>query len=65
MVRAYDKGQTIRNDGILEMDRTEAQQYYNQCRENLRAYPEKHSERLKYEKKMAELVKRFPGIENK
>ena len=45
------------------MDRTEAQQYYRECRENLRAYPKKHSERILYEKKMAELVEKFPGID--
>ena len=54
------------------MTREDAKRYYHQCKELLDGsvpdahikYPADHPERLKYEKKMAELVKKFPGIEN-
>lgn len=45
------------------MNREEAKQKYYQYRELLGVYPTEHKERLKYEAKMAEMAKNFPGIE--
>jgi hypothetical protein len=45
------------------MNREGAKQEYHQYRELLRAYPAEHRERLAYEAKMADMAKKFPGIE--
>jgi len=45
------------------MTRDEAKQKYHQYRETIRAYPDDHQERIKYEAIMAEMAKKFPGIE--
>ena len=46
------------------MTREEARQKYHQYRETLRAYPDDHRERLAYEAIMAEMARKFPGIES-
>jgi hypothetical protein len=55
------------------MTREDAERIYHQCRDMLdgrgygctMAYPINQPERLKYEAAMAELLKRFPGIDEK
>lgn len=45
------------------MTRSDAKIFITQCREILLHYPENHQERVKYEARIEELKKQYPGIE--
>jgi hypothetical protein len=62
---------TLRGNKMIDIDRETAKRYYHQTKELLEGsaedahmrYTDNHPERIKYEKKMAELVKKFLGID--